>query len=126
MTGPSEAAATIAVEAAARAVWEQQRAGQGFDATWDDLDPVQQLRIRNSILRPAWAALEALIEHRVCQVDDHQALEAALDRVRALHPVGDEPDSPGDWGLIAPGVWCASCGHTKPCPTRRAIREAGA
>ncbi|MCB9377067.1 MAG: hypothetical protein H6515_14525, partial [Microthrixaceae bacterium] len=49
MTGPSEAAATIAVEAAARAVWEQQRAGQGFDATWDDLDPVQQLRIRNSI-----------------------------------------------------------------------------
>lgn len=41
-------------------------------------------------------------------------LEAAIDRVRALH---DQDDT----GLLAPGRWCPGCGEPTPCKTIRAL-----
>jgi hypothetical protein len=55
--------------------------------------------------------------------------EAAIDRIRRRHPRGDEED-----GLLAPGLWCPTCGRERTdngygaCPDRAALaqdREAG-
>lgn len=54
------------------------------------------------------------------------ALAAAVDRVCRRHPRGDEED-----GLLAPGLWCPTCGHERSdggyggCPDRNALRGEG-
>lgn len=64
MSAPTEAEATIAVEAAARKAWNLQRAelrDRGFPSPeFDHLDPMQQHRIREQVLLLVWAALEVL------------------------------------------------------------------
>lgn len=53
---------------------------------------------------------------------ERDALAAAVDRVRRRHPRGDEED-----GLLAPGLWCPTCGHERAdggyggCPDRNAL-----
>jgi hypothetical protein len=53
-----------------------------------------------------------------------EALEAAVDRVRRRHPRGDE-----EAGMLAPGLWCPTCGRERSdngygaCPDRAALAD---
>lgn len=64
MTAPSEAEATIAVDAAARKAWDLQREAlrdQGYATPeFDALAPAERLRVREQVLPLVWAALESL------------------------------------------------------------------
>lgn len=64
MSAPSEAEATIAVDAAARKAWDLQREAlrdQGYATPeFDALAPAEKLRVREQVLPFVWAALEAL------------------------------------------------------------------
>lgn len=75
MSRVSEYEATIAVEAAARKVWETN--SEGYNATmeraglppalaWDDpnMNPLTKNEYRNAVLPIVWATLEALPDHR--------------------------------------------------------------
>lgn len=66
--------------------------------------------------RPARTDVEAVIAQAVQRV--RAELEPAIDAVRRLHTQDDS--------LLTPGKWCPSCGHETPCPTIRALNEAGA
>lgn len=68
---PTEEAATKAVEAAARKVYETdlENSRQVFPpgvvfATWEQLSPNKRLEIRQQVLPVVWAALEALSDPR--------------------------------------------------------------
>jgi hypothetical protein len=64
---PTEDAATKAVDAAARKVWELNRGALTRSLSsldFDDLPVERQLEIRNSVLTVVWAALEALPDPR--------------------------------------------------------------
>lgn len=64
MSTPSEAEATIAVDAAARKAWDLRRAAlrdQGYATPeFDALGPGEKLRVREQVLPLVWAALESL------------------------------------------------------------------
>lgn len=60
---PTEQESTVAVDAAARTLY----ASTGFPQTapaFDDLDPLAQNRIRETVLPLVWAALQALPDRR--------------------------------------------------------------
>lgn len=67
-TWPTEAAATAAVDAAARAAarefWATQTEGAEDAPNFDDLTPIQKLALREAVLVPVWAALQALPDPR--------------------------------------------------------------
>jgi hypothetical protein len=59
---PTEQEATVAVDAAARKAYEQFCLSQPNDQFpgFDDLDSMHRNRLREQVLHPVWAALEAL------------------------------------------------------------------
>lgn len=57
---PTEHEATVAVDAAARVVYEHQTRGIAAAPPYDALDPMQALHLRESVLPLVWAGLEAL------------------------------------------------------------------
>lgn len=59
---PREGDATVALEAAARKVYESSR--QPSDPAWRDLLPGSQNAIKSSLLPIVWAALDALPDPR--------------------------------------------------------------
>lgn len=59
---PTEAAATAAVDAAARRQYELAKHDDW--PAWKDLNPVHQLNIRDTVLQVVWAALTALPDPR--------------------------------------------------------------
>lgn len=100
MTAPSEAEATIAVDAAARKAWDLQREAlrdQGYATPeFDALAPTEQLRVREQVLPLVWAALEATTRPR--HVIRAAALLEAADLVAAKdhrEDLGDDPHSTG-------------------------------
>lgn len=68
MSAPSEAEATLAVDAAARKAWDLHRIelrDQGFATPdFDALGPAEKLRVREQVLPLVWAALEAIARPR--------------------------------------------------------------
>ena len=57
---PSEHDATVAVDAAARKLYESVFDGEEEARPFDDLDPLQKRHLREQVLPFVWAALEAL------------------------------------------------------------------
>ena len=57
---PTEAAATVAVEAVAKKFYDQ----RGYDALWEDADPLVKHRVRESVLPLVWDVIAALPDPR--------------------------------------------------------------
>lgn len=62
---PTEAAATAAVDAVAKKMYEQQAESAGYDLpSWEDADPMVQLRAREAVLPLVWQVIAALPDPR--------------------------------------------------------------
>lgn len=102
MSAPSEAEATIAVDAAARKAWEDYRQekrahGGGYvPPPFDELDKPAQRNLREQVLPIVWAALEAIARPRdiirAAGILEAADLVAAKDHRTDL---GDDPHSTG-------------------------------
>lgn len=93
---PTEAAATAAVDAAARKAWDDVRGAltPSLSRTeFDDLPVERRLEIRNGVLGMVWAALEALPDPR------HAAWQQGHDTAYDIHPGNPAATNPYPSGL---------------------------
>lgn len=101
MTAPTEGEATIAVDAAARKAWDLQRADlrdRGFPSPeFDDLDPMEQYRIREQVLPLVWAALEVLPRPSEIRNQVAEAIEAYADSETERTHWDGSPGLLGNW-----------------------------
>ncbi|HXH77335.1 hypothetical protein [Nocardioides sp.] len=101
MTAPTEGEATVAVDAAARKAWDLQRAqlrDQGFPSPeFDDLDPMQQLQIRQQVLPIVWAALEAIPRPSEIRAQVAESIEAYADSEAERTEWDGAPGLLGNW-----------------------------